>query len=188
MSDLVVQAGGGGAGDSVGAAPESTPTAPVAGPAEVNAAPVAARRARPRRSAENQAAWRSIVEEWHKLVADASAARLPPPTVRGFCEQRQLREPSFYWWRRECAIQDGRPLPTKRSPDSTHIVSHLGAHPATAPKAAFVQLRVKPAQPVVAPSGALCDLVVGKLVVRVSPGFDADELARLLDVLTTTTR
>jgi len=115
------------------------------------------------------------------------AAGGPLPTVRGFCEHHRLREPSFYWWRREFAIRDGKPLPTKRSADSTRIASHLGAHPMASPKAAFVQLRVKPTQTSAAPSGVLCEIVVGSVVVRLSPGFDANELARLLEVLTTQT-
>lgn len=61
--------------------------------------------------------------------------------MRGFCEQRQLRESSFYWWRREFAIRDGKPLLTKRWADSTRIARHMGAHPQ---EATFVRLRVKP--------------------------------------------
>lgn len=136
------------------------------------------------RSEEETAYWRGVVDDWHRLVAKVVDAGGPLPTVRGFCEQRSLREPSFYWWRREFAIRDGKPLPTKRSADSTRIASHMGAHPH---EAAFIRLRVKPTQVSAAPSGALCELVVGRVGVRLSPGFDAAEPARLLDVLTTQT-
>lgn len=142
---------------------------------------------RPRRKGrggEEVVFWRGHVDEWHRLAAEATAAGGLLPTVRGFCKQRQLREPSFYWWRREFAIRDGKPLPTRRSADSARIASHMGAHPHGA---AFVRLHVKPTPGAPGPAAVLCELVVGRFVLRVSPGFDAGEIARLIDVLTTQT-
>jgi hypothetical protein len=173
---VVGEPGQAGAGEAV-AAPTVSPPAAVAGPATESSS----RPRRKGRSDEEVAYWRAFVDEWHRLVAEASAARVKPPTVRGFCDERQLREPSFYWWRRELAIRDGKPLPTMRSADSTRIVSHMGTHaPVSPPNSAFVQLRVKPTT--LAPTAPLCEIVVGKVVVRVALGFDANELSRLLDV------
>lgn len=179
MSDIVEQPV---VGEPVPAAASEAAVSPVVVPAS---APGKSRRKV--RSEEETAYWRGFVDEWHGLVDSARAAGGLLPTVRGFCEQRELREPSFYWWRREFAIRDGKLLPTKRSADSARIASHMGAHPAASSRTAFVQLHVKPGQGVSTHGAALCELVVGRVVVRLSPGFDANELARLLDVLTTQT-
>lgn len=198
MSDVVEQAVVGDlgqrasseAGDAAGVLPAAAVEVPVTTAAPIATASATAVQApvppdRPRRrgrSDEEVAYWRGFVDEWHRLVAEAVAAGGLLPTVRGFCEQRELREPSFYWWRREFAIRNGKPLPTTRHADSTRIASHLGAQPQ---EAAFVRLRVKPTPGAYASAGTLCELVVGRFVLRVSPGFDAAELARLLDLLTT---
>lgn len=146
------------------------------------AAPVTDAPQRPQRkgrSEEDVAYWRAVVDEWNTLLEEARRAGGLLPSIRGFCRDRKLRETSFYWWRRELAIRDGVALPTKRSADSTRVAGHEGTHRAATSQGAFVQLRVRPTPA----TGTLCEIVAGKLVLRVPPGFDANELSRLLDVL-----
>lgn len=158
------------------------PAAPATAPAAKGGAPVVASPEITRpgsRSDKDVAYWRGVIDEWNALLDAARLAGGLLPSIRGFCRERKLRETSFYWWRRELAIRDGKPLPTMRAMDSTRVAGH---RPAKAePCGTFVQLKVRPTAP--ASTNALCELVVGKVVVRVAPGFDASELSRLLDVL-----
>lgn len=164
-----------------GLTPAAETPALIAAPVTAGVAPVVGAPEKSRRkirSDEEVAYWRAAVDEWNALLDEARQAGGLLPSIRGFCRDRKLREPSFYWWRREFAIRDGKPLPTMRSMDSTRSHGHRPANRPETP-ATFVQLRVRPSPA----TGSLCELVVGKIVVRVSPGFDADELTRLLDVL-----
>ena len=157
-------------------------SAPATAPATGGGAPVVAspERSRPgNRSDKDVAYWGGVIDEWNALLDAARLAGGLLPSIRGFCRERKLRETSFYWWRRELAIRDGRPLPTMRAMDSTRVAGHRPAKPE--PTGAFVQLKVRPNAP--ASTNALCEIVVGKVVVRVASGFDANELCRLLDVL-----
>jgi len=158
------------------------PAVPVISNVGTPRAPVNGGESKPRRrihSDEDVAYWRAAVDEWNGLLDEARRAGGLLPSIRGFCRDRKLRETSFYWWRRELAIRDGKPLPTMRAVDSTRVAGHRPARPE--PTGAFVQLKVRPTAP--ASTNTLCEIVVGKLVLRVSPGFDASELSRLLDVL-----
>lgn len=164
-----------------------SPAAPAAAPVQAVSAPVPDAPPRPQRkgrSEEDVAYWRAVVGEWNTLLEDARRTGGLLPSIRGFCRDRKLRETSFYWWRRELAIRDGVALPTKRSADSTRVAGHEGTHRSATPQGTFVQLRVRPTPA----TSTLCEIVVGKIVVRVSPGFDADELSRLLELLTNQTR
>ena len=97
-------------------------------------------------------------------------------TVRAFCAEHRLSEPSFYAWRRTIISRD-RP-----SPDDTH--DHLPA---------FVPVRVTPPprpitpppRPITPPpTPGLLELVIAPCrVVRVPPGFDANTLRQLLAIL-----
>lgn len=164
-----------------------TASAPAVASATSPSAPAAGNESKPRRrvrSDEEVAYWRTAVDEWNPLLDEARRAGGLLPSIRGFCRDHKLRETSFYWWRRELAIRDGKPLPTMRAVDSTRVAGHRPAKPE--PAGAFVQLKVRPTAP--ASTNALCEIVVGKLVLRVAPGFDADELSRLLDLLVTRQR
>jgi len=181
MSDLVESREGVDAGEVAAvnpAGPHAALAAPSAETLPTQTASSPEKFRRKIRSDEEVAYWRSAVDEWNALLEAAKSAGGLFPSIRGFCRDRKLREPSFYWWRREFAIRDGKPLPTMRSMDSTRSRGHRPANRPETP-ATFVQLRVRPSPA----TGSLCELVVGKVVVRVSPGFDADELTRLLDVL-----
>jgi hypothetical protein len=78
-------------------------------------------------------------------------------TVRAFCEERGLSQPSFYAWRRVLAERD-------------------------AEAAVFVPVQVVSGEPRAAE--APLELVVGeRRMLRVHPGFDAATLRQLLAVL-----
>jgi hypothetical protein len=92
--------------------------------------------------------WRRIVRQWRKSGL----------SVRAFCAERRLSEPSFYSWRRTIAERDAQ-------------------------AARFVPVQVVPDdEPEEAPGNAL-ELLLGERVLRVGPGFDAPTLRRLLALL-----
>jgi len=95
---------------------------------------------------------------WLDLVQRWQRSNL---SVRAFCERHQLSEPSFYSWRR--------------------VLRERGLidESVQAPAAAFVKLMVD-AEPA---AGSAIELVVGRRVLRVRPGFDADVLLELVRVL-----
>jgi transposase-like protein len=95
---------------------------------------------------------------WLKLV---QRWRRSPLTVREFCGRQQISEASFYSWRR---LLRERGL--------------LEEAPARADAPAFVKLTVA------AEAASTVEIVLGKRVLRVRSGFDAElllELVRLLE-------
>jgi hypothetical protein len=100
--------------------------------------------------------WREQVGAWRVEVERAGRAGREPVTVREFCRSRGLREPSFYFWRRELA---------KR-----------------APQAVFAPVTVRPA-PAKAPEPAPIELEIAGVTLRVPSNFDEATLARLIAVL-----
>ena len=96
--------------------------------------------------------WRRMVRQWRKSGL----------SVRAFCAERGLSEPSFYAWRRTLAERDATAVP-------------------------FVPLTVTPEpRPVTADNGSAgaLELVLdaGRRL-RIGPGFDGPTLARLLALL-----
>lgn len=105
--------------------------------------------------------WREMVRRW----------RGSGGTIRAFCDEHDLSEPSFYSWRREIARRDGQ---TGECPSRTGAPRHASEVPA------FVPVRVMSAEP-----ASVIEVVVGAgHVVRVAPGFDAATLRSLLVILT----
>lgn len=100
--------------------------------------------------------WREQVGAWRVEVERAGRAGREPVTVREFCRSRGLREPSFYFWRRELA---------KR-----------------APQAVFAPVTVRPA-PAKAPEPAPIELEIAGVTLRVPSNFDEANLRRLIAVL-----
>lgn len=93
-------------------------------------------------------------QQWRQWLRQWRASGL---SVRAFCEERGLSEPSFYAWRRALAERD-------------------------AEAAVFVPVEVVEEEPSV--TRAALELVVGEQhIVRVRPGFDAATLRQLLAVL-----
>jgi hypothetical protein len=109
-----------------------------------------------------KAQWRDPTKEntWRRLLRQWQRSGL---TGRGFCAAHGLSEASFYAWRRELARRD----------------QENGVNDA-APRPAFLKLAVD-ASTSLAPA---IDVVLaeGRLL-RVRPGFDADLLRQLLQVL-----
>ena len=68
--------------------------------------------------------WREQVGAWRVEVERAGRAGREPVTVREFCRSRGLREPSFYFWRRELA---------KRAPQAVFAPVTVRPAPAKAP-------------------------------------------------------
>ena len=100
--------------------------------------------------------WRAMIGQW----------RRSGQSVRDFCAERGLAEPSFYAWRRTLAERGQRMVVAPRRDAE-------GGQPA------FVPVRVAPA----ATTAALEVVLAAGRVVRVPPGFDAATLRQLLAVL-----
>jgi hypothetical protein len=94
--------------------------------------------------------WRGVLARWRRTRGQS---------IRAFCDEHGLSEPSFYAWRRTI---------TERDQEVADDVP------------AFVPLHVAPAA---APTSVGLEVVVGPEVVRVPPDFDAATLRRLLAVL-----
>ena len=112
--------------------------------------------------------WRDVIQKWH----------VSGQTVRVFCTEHHLSEPSFYSWRRTIAFRD---QPQQAAGACTQSTSR--DEPADRP--AFVPVRVVPsAVDTTPPASAGLELVIGSSrVIRVPPSFDVDTLRRLLTVL-----
>jgi hypothetical protein len=83
-------------------------------------------------------------------------------SVRVFCAQHQLSEPSFYGWRRKLAQRDAEAVPFVPVRVVSEAVASGGAHG----------------------SGGSVELVLGEgRLLRIAPGFDAVTLRRLLALL-----
>lgn len=104
--------------------------------------------------AGKQARWLDLVERWQRSNL----------SVREFCRRHQLSEPSFYSWRRVLRERGLLDQPT------------AGAQAQTP---AFVKLTL-PAQAV--PSSVI-EVVLGRRVLRVPAGFDADAFLHLVRLL-----
>ncbi len=127
-----------------------------------------------RDSAEREGFWREQVLAWRAEVEQADRAGRSPITVREFCRSRGLREPSFYFWRRELA---------KRKPTFAPVATRREVPPARggakAARIVFAPVTVKPAPAAAVP----IEIEVGGVTLRVQPDFDEAALARLIAVL-----
>jgi hypothetical protein len=113
--------------------------------------------------------WQEQVGAWRVEVERAKRAGREPVTVREFCRARGLREPSFYFWRRELARRVGTPTPRRELAKR-------------APQAIFAPVTVRPA-PAKAPDLAPIELEIAGVTLRVPSNFDEANLRRLIAVL-----
>lgn len=108
--------------------------------------------------------WREQVGAWRVEVERAERAGREPITVREFCRSRGLREPSFYFWRRELAGRLGTPTARREL------------------AAVFAPVTVRPA-PAKATEPAPIELEIAGVTLRVPSNFDEANLRRLITVL-----
>ncbi len=104
------------------------------------------------RSRSKERFWRRMMRLWRRSGL----------SIRAFCTQQQLSEPSFYFWRKALAHRDAQTSP--------FVPVHIGPDdkPATLPD----------------PSSPGLELVLGPgRVLRIGPGFDEPTLRRLLALL-----
>lgn len=101
-------------------------------------------------ASEREQLWRQRVEE----------QRISGLTVRAFCQRHQLREPSFYFWRRTLADRD-RPAASPVEP-------------------AFVPVEVTPSP---RPAAVVEVHLPNGTRVSVTPGCEASHFAMVLAVL-----
>jgi transposase-like protein len=100
--------------------------------------------------------WRRLLRQW----------RRSGQTIRDFCDQHGVAEPSFYTWRRTIRARDRQ---ARRGPGSDGNGSAAGPP-------LFVPVRVTPAAPL--------EIVLGQgRLLRVAAGFDPATLRQLLAVL-----
>ena len=111
-------------------------------------------------AAKREAFWREVVQRWK----GSGLAQRP------FCEQEDLSSSALSWWIRELRRRDeGRP----RSP-------RIRSAPASAVSPTFVPVRVRISS---SSSTEPLEIVVGRYVIRVRPGFDREALRSLLAML-----
>jgi transposase-like protein len=103
-----------------------------------------------------QARWLGLIRRWQRSRT----------TIREFCQCHQIREASFFSWRR---VLRERGLLEEATPSQ-----------ASADVPAFVKLTMRDAEPSVSPVELVVDQ---RRVLRVRPGFDADMVLQLVRLL-----
>ena len=109
-----------------------------------------------RRDPAKERRWRRLLRLWQRSGQ----------TGRDFCATHGLSQPSFYAWRREIAQRDQEVMPATRP--SAHV-----------PLPAFVKVTVDTED---VPTPLEVVLAHGRRI-RLVPGFDADLLRQVLQVL-----
>ena len=119
---------------------------------------------RGKRNCGKERFWRRTLRQWRRSGL----------SVRVFCAEHGLAEPSFYAWRRIVAERDQESASVRAKPGSVHH-----AAPASDDAPVFVPLRVID----VATQVTLEVVLERGRVLRVLRGFDAETLRQLLAVL-----
>jgi hypothetical protein len=121
---------------------------------------------RSKRDCSKERFWRRILRQWRRSGL----------SVRDFCAEHEVTEPSFYAWRRIVADRDQESARV-RAESERHSDSQTATGSDDTP--VFVPLRV-----IDASTQAAFEVVLERgRVVRVLRGFDADTLRQLLAVL-----
>lgn len=131
--------------------------------------------ARFQRDRSKERFWRRAVRQW----------RQSGQSIRAFCRERGLSEPSFHGWRRTLAERDQAADKTRRA---TRVASKRGHQEQNGDVGRdFVPVQIvasaAPAVTASAASGGIEVVVGAGRVVRIAAGFDAATLQRLLAVL-----
>ena len=119
---------------------------------------------------EREKFWREQVGAWRSDVERAERAGRESISVREFCRGRGLREPSFYFWRRELS---------RRGTDA--VFAPVTVRPSTALPSAT--LRACRAEPPAATVAASIELEIAGVTLRVPSNFDEANLRRLIAML-----
>jgi transposase-like protein len=107
--------------------------------------------------------WRELLGQWQRSEL----------TIRAFCAQHGVSEPSFYAWRRTLAHRDQQ----ARRPTATRHTQRLAAAP-SAPTFVPVQVVATPAV------STTIEVVLGNgRSIRLAPGFEPATLRQLLAIL-----
>lgn len=109
--------------------------------------------------------WRRLFQLWRRSDC----------TIRAFCVEHGVSEPSFFAWRRTIAERD-RQAPARADGHTSDHRDDRHRQPT------FVPLRVVPA-PATMPATAFEVVLAGDRVVRVPAGFDPASLRQLLAIL-----
>jgi len=118
------------------------------------------------RDAGRERFWRRLMTLWR---------RSQPITVRDFCAEHGVSEPSFYSWRRTLAQHDQARLSSIKTAQRKSQPRASTRQPAR-----FVPLRIVATPP---NNGADLQIVLSSgQVIRVPPGFDAATLRQLLAI------
>lgn len=118
-----------------------------------------------RRDRSKELFWRRLLRLWRRSGR----------TVRDFCAEHELSEPSFFAWRRMIAERDQQ----RRRRSRLNADGDGDLRPSSDSHAGFVPVRVVPT----AASMAFEVVLNGGRVVRVPAGFEAASLRQLLVVL-----
>jgi len=123
------------------------------------------------RDGDKERFWRRVVRQWRRSGR----------TIREFCDEGGLAEPSFYAWRRTIAERDREASEAGRRPRRGSCRPGRKRSDRAAGPPVFVPVRVASAAPA---STTPIEVVLGQgRVVRVAPGFDVATLRQLLAVL-----
>lgn len=121
---------------------------------------------RGKRDCSKERFWRRTFRQWRRSGL----------SVRAFCAEHGLAEPSFYAWRRIVAQRDQEAARVRTSPERDSLRREV---PADDDAPVFVPLRV-----IDTSTQAAFEVVLERgRVVRVLRGFDANTLRQLLAVL-----
>jgi hypothetical protein len=125
------------------------------------------------RHSSKERLWRRMVRQWRRSGL----------SIRCFCAERQLSEPSFYAWRRTIAERDaeGRRSVCHRDDEAVRSIANGDAEATR-----FVPVQVVSDENLAATdaSGRGLELLLGSgRVLRIGPGFDGPTLQRLLALL-----
>jgi transposase-like protein len=102
---------------------------------------------------------------WRRLVRQQRRSGL---SVRAFCEQHEVCEHSFYWWRRELADRDAAALPADKAD-------------AAAAAPLFLPVHVRPDDPL--PADGVEILLANGRRLRFGAGVEPQRLAALAAAL-----
>ena len=134
----------------------------------------------PQRDSEKQRFWQGAVRRW----------RESGKSIRDYCRENALSEPSFYAWRRELALRRG----TSRTARRPRTAARSRRRTPRAGKASFLPLHLLTpgdgrqaagmAEAALPPAGGGIEIVVAAgRTLRVAAGFDRQTLCDVLAVL-----